>query len=260
MRLGLICMVFLGSLLVPSQAEAQSLLERYRQARFQAEADRLMRVRGLRPETLPPAHLPGWADTLTAFYNRHQEQPVIEPPPPPPFEGARWRPLRRLERRWFERNFESTAWSFLGNTLFTRLDTTLTRELRARLEGRFGPPTLTLVEAQDSTTVSSDRYIQFEYWMLVNETIPLRIMDVGGPLDRGLIIASDQQLRSQLHDLRTALELELYSDTVPTAYQDYYYDQETRNWYLTGFDGSRYFTRRTSRPRLTGRPLLLQGP
>lgn len=244
------------------ETEAQSLIEQYRQARFQAEAERLIRSNGLQAVARPPAHLPTWADTLAAFYDRWKKEPPPPPPPPPsPFDDARWRPLKRLERGWFERNFENTAWSFLGNTLFTRLDTTRTTELRARLEARFGPPTLTMVEAAEGSSVSSESYIQFEYWIVVNESIPLRIIDVGGPLDRGLILASDEKMRASLFDLRESLERELYNEIVPAAYEDYYFDQETRFWYVTGFDGSRFYSRRTTRPNLgRGRPFTIDGP
>lgn len=232
---------------------AQSLLRQYQQARFEAQAEEILRKRGMHAVPRPPDHVPSPADTLMAWWNRHRIEPPPPPPPPSPFLNARWRSLKRLERGWFERTFANTNWAYSGNARHTVLDTTQTPEIRARLEDRFGPPTLTLVETLADTSLATDPYIQFEYWIVLNDSIPLRIMDVGGPLDRGVVLVSSAEMRSKLQELRDALEHELFDEAKEAPYIDYFFDELTSTWYESGFDGRRYSSRTISRPVLLRR-------
>ena len=233
-------------------AAAQSILQQYREARFEARAEEILRRHGLRSVPRPPDHVPSAADTLAAWWNRRNVVPEA-PPPPPPFEHARWRPLKRLERGWFERNFADVQWAYSGNARHTRLDTTATPEIRARLEDRFGAPTLSLVEVSRDTTLDTDASIQFEYWVVLNDSIPIRIMDVGGPLDRGVILVSSSRMRDQLPSLRSALQRELFDEATEAPYIDYFFDELTGDWYESGYDGRGYFTRSIQRPAVLRR-------
>ena len=243
-------------------AAAQSLLQQYREGRFRAQAEKILDRQGLRAKPRPVAHVPSAADTLAAWWSR--DEPKVEPPPPlpPPFSDARWRHLRRLERAWFSRTFSDERWAFAGNTQHSALDTTYTHHLRALLEDRFGAPTVTVVEAVESDSlVPVDPHIQFEYWAVVNDTIPVRIMDAGGPLDRGLIVASTASVRDSLTALREALGRELFGGATPLPYVDYYFDELTGLWYETGYDGQTYFRRKIPRPSLErGRPWIPDVP
>jgi len=167
--------------------------------------------------------------------------------------------LRRLERGWFERRFAGTGWSFLGSgRYFTIFDTTKTRVLRARLQAQFGEPTQELADfdLRPPGTNPPDEYIQFEYWFVVNDSIPVKVMDAGGPRDRGLILVADQQVRDHLYSLRQALLRPLHQPK-RAPYVDYWYEQETGRWYRAGFDGTDYFLRRISRWQLEpGRPTI----
>ncbi|HEX7071024.1 MAG TPA: hypothetical protein VF190_09470 [Rhodothermales bacterium] len=250
-------LLWVGLAVCVRPAAGQSILQQYQQARFQAKAEEILRRHGMRAVPRPPDHVPSAADTLAAWWNRHFVEPPPPPPPPPPFLNARWRPIRRLGRGYFEREYGSVMWAYAGNARHTRLDTTVTSELRARLESRLGSPTLTLVEVTGDSIPFTDASIQFEYWVVLNDSIPLRIMDVGGPLDRGLILVTTARLREQLPALRDALERELFEEATEEAYVDYYFDELSGLWYRTGYDGRRYFTERIPRPVLVrGRPFI----
>lgn len=256
-RFSLLLLFAIGFLAAQPLA-AQSLLQQYQKARFEAQAQEILRRRGLRATPRPPDHVPSAADTLAAWWNRHRVEPPPPPPPPPPFADARWRSLKRLERGWFERTFAGEQWAYAGNSRHIQLDTTETPELRARLEDRFGAPTLTLVETLADTGLATDDYIQFEYWIVVNDSIPVRIMDVGGPLDRGLVLVSSAQMRSQLIALRDALQRLLFEEAKEAPYIDYYFDELTSTWYESGYDGRRYFSKRITQPVLLRRRPLIQ--
>jgi hypothetical protein len=157
-----------------------------------------------------------------------------------------------MERSWFRKRYGDTDWSFLGTgPRLTFLDTTYTRDLRARLQARFGAPTRTLAEVdlaawRRSPDSSREALPQFAYWFVVNDSIPVRVTDVNGPAGRGLIVSTDREHRDRLLALRAALLGDLRR-AEPTPYVDYYYDDAARRWYRVGFDGRSFFRERISR-------------
>lgn len=177
--------------------------------------------------------------------------------PAPAFVLESWRVVRRFEQRWFQRRFGQEGWAYLGSNSWTPLDTLRTSELRARLQAHFGDPTRTLAEVDLVQQRPRDEYIQFEYWLVLNDSIPFRIMDVNGPFERGLVVASAPRYRDQLWEIRQALLGRLIADPRQAPFVDYYYQRETDTWYLTGFDGQRFFLEPVRRLHwIPGRPRL----
>ena len=81
---------------------------------------------------------------------------------------------------------------------------------------------------------------------MVNDSIPVRVSDVNGPGERGVIVAADRRYRADLVALRTALFRPLRREE-RAPYVDYYYQPEPRRWYRVGFDGRTFFRERISR-------------
>lgn len=248
-------------LCVAAPAQGQSLVERYKSQRFRAQAERIFARHGLRARPLPPAHVPSDADTVRlwiAQFNPDVLAPVAAPEPPRPrVEITSWKQVRKLERPWFEKEFGSTLWAYVGSNRRTPLDTMMTRELRARLEARFGAPTRTISEVEFRDDLRKEEYIEFEYWFVLNDTIPLIVMDVNGPFERGLVVAGDQRFRAMLDDIKHAFLEELVRSDERAPYVDYYYNMERGTWYRTGYDGRAYFLTPIPRPNLAlGRPVL----
>ncbi len=247
-------------LLFAPAARGQSLAERYNTALFRAQAERIFAERGLRATLKPPAHVLSPSDSVRAWIARFNPEvaPFTEPEPAvPAFVVDKWKLVRKLERPWFEKQFESTLWAYVGSNRITPLDTMFTRELRARLEARFGSPTRTLTEVDFHDNLRKEEYIEFEYWFVLNDSIPLIVMDVNGPFERGLVVAGDQRFRDHLLDIKHAFLEELVRSGERAPYVDYYYHTERGLWFRTGFDGQRYFLTQISRPNLArGRPYL----
>lgn len=224
----------------PTDDDGSSLVERYRAARRQLLVRRHLRRTGGIP-VLPIERLPTPTDSL------RPPEPTRQAPadPQPSFPLHDVRTVQRLERDWFRKRFADTEWSFLGATPdHTFFDTTRTRALRARLQAQFGDPTRTLGDASADAN-RSDR-AQFEYWFVVNDSIPVRVMDPRGPRGRGLILSAERSYRDRLQLLRDALLAPLRrSERAP--YVDYYYDDRLGRWYRTGFDGRAFFLERISR-------------
>ncbi|WP_103027480.1 hypothetical protein [Salinibacter altiplanensis] len=216
------------------------LIERYQAERTRALARRHLRQQGRWPAH-PPTRLPIPTDSLR-LVRPASSSPAADAPP---FALDDVRPVRHLERSWFREQFADTEWAFLGaGADHTFLDTTRTPTLRARLQAEFGDPTQTLADAplDDSLTGRP----QFEYWFVVNDSIPVQVMDGRGPKGRGLVVAADRAYRDRLRGLRDALLASLReAGTAPHV--DYYYDERRERWYRTGFDGRSFFLSPMSR-------------
>lgn len=251
--------VFVAALLLcawGTPVRAQSLIEMYRSARFQARAQQVFDEHGYGAKPMPVDWVPYASDSMSARMARIFP-PEAEPPAAPRLEIREWQLIPKLGRSWFERNYGADGWSFLGNTAMTRLDTTFTREIRAHLESEFGTPTQTIADLEETENRPLGDFIQFEYWFVLNDSIPLRVMDVNGPLERGVVVASEQKYRHLLPELRDRLDVRLLEHAGRAPYADYYYLPDQRMWFITGFDGRRYFLNRISKPNLRlGRPLL----
>lgn len=251
-------LVFVGFSAGPRIALGQSLVEMYRSAQLREHAEAILKEHNgvsILPLDRVPYHDEELRTRMSDLFPVEEVEP--EEVRQPAIEIRGWNLIPKLGRGWFEKEFENTNWSFLGSNAISPLDTTFTRELRARLEAKFGAPTLTVVELDHSTPLLDGEYIQFEYWFVLNDSIPVRVMDVNGPFERGLVLASSQKYRRLLPELKQAFLGDLVSDDDRAPYVDYYFLPEQRMWFRTGFDGRRYFLDRVSRPDLKlGRPLL----
>ena len=231
-------------------ADSLSLAERYRTVRLRMlSQDFLEGRRGLPVQ--PPRLLPTDADSLLSPSSQ-SDTARAAPETKPSFSLASVRRVRTLERSWFRQRYRAVEWAFLGSgSRLTFPDTSRTRDLRARLQARFGPPTRSLAEVYSNEWVQApdstrEPPIQFEYWFIVNDSIPVRVSDVGGPGERGVIVSTDRRHRDDLVALRSALFGPLKS-VERAPYVDYYYEQSTRRWYRVGFDGRSFFRERISR-------------
>jgi len=231
--------------------QQRSLVERYQQARLQMLAKRMRTNQQGRIRPAPTVRMATASDSLRPSPARQ-----VNVPDEPAFPIHHVRSLRKLERGWFEQEFADTRWSFLGaGRYFSPFDTTMTQDLRGRLQAVFGNPTQTLADFDLGPT--RDQYVQFEYWLVVNDSIPVKVTDANGALDRGLIVSTSAEYRGQLRELRKQL-LSPIMDVDPAPYVDYYFESETRRWYRTGYDGESYFLDRVYRYDMTPqrRPVL----
>ncbi len=244
-------LLFVARALVGS-VHAQDLIDMYQSARLEAQAAELARTYGMRLEPLDPVRLPAPHDSLFAAEEPVKEVKVVEQVQEVnPFVDAEWDVVRRFQRGSFERKYRDARWAYLGSATVSPLDTTMTSELRARMQAVFGRPTRTVSELMRDKGHRIDEFLQFEYWFVVNDSIPVLAMDTAGPFDRGLVLATDDRYRASLQDLRAALGEILLEKGESAVYSDYYYNQEQRSWYLTGYDGRKYFTQKVAQPEFT---------
>ena len=248
---------FAAGLLLAPAATGQGFLDRYRTTAAARQAEARGAGPGVARPVLPPEPLAVLDPAATAAlaWFAAGDLPLVVEPLPPAFTATSVRPVRRLERLGFRNRYARTPWAYAGPLYRTTLDTMRTWRLRGALEARFGPPSETVGDLGADARLGLGSAFQFEYWFVVNDSIPLRVTDAGGPLDRGLIVSTDARYRDRIYRLREAVFGDL-ATTRPAPHADYYFDPEARSWWLVGYDGVRFVRRAIPRPdfRTGGRP------
>lgn len=257
-----VCLV-LACLFGPADARGQrettsELLDMYIRNRALALAKENVSRSGGRIPLLPISIVPGKSDSLLTWLVSLKEPEFVPPPDEEQLVVESWILVERLRRSSYEDLFASTAWAFVGSNSRDGLDTLQTRELRARMEAVFGPPTVTLAEMDSVESLPNDQIIEFEYWFVLNDSIPLMAIDVNGPWDRGLVTATDEKYRDQLRNLKDSFLWQLLESGERKPFADYYFNRQQRTWYISGFDGAMFFDKRIARPELRlGRPSMV---
>ena len=239
-----------------SEITKDDLARIYAEARFALEFERITdRVKVVTPR--PLERLKTASDTLGNWIL--QQSFEHRAPDNKPWEGmvSRWRLIQANERLAHRTQFETAQWAYLGNNYLTALDTVETSIIRARMQSRFGPPTVTLAEGEFARNPSQEENIQFEYWFILNDSVRVIVMDVNGPFDRGIIVAGDHRYRPVLYNLRQSFLSRMMREEPFGAYVDYYFNYDGGRWYQTGYDGRDFFSRPIREPDLAkGRPQL----
>ena len=232
-------------------ASGQTLIDRYQQERQQHVLQQLF-SEGVWDASAPGAYrpLPAGTDTL------YQKASTYADDGAELFSVDNVRVVHRFEETWFNDTFADVNWSFLGpQHQRALLDTTRTVDLRARMQAHFGAPTHVLA---DDLTPERERFDQFAYWLVVNDSIPVIVTDASGARDRGLVLMTERRWRDALLDLRDAVLAPLHETDDRAPYVDYFYDDVDNRWYRVGFDGQTFFhepiARRQLRPGVRPRP------
>ena len=162
-----------------------------------------------------------------------------------------WRKVEPDAQQDFVEQYAEAYWQAAdpGAGLVDSLDTAA---LRGRLQAAFGRPTRN-ADAQRRYGYGGSEYIQFEYWFVVNDSIPVLALDIDGPYGRGLMIATDDPHAAIATHLKADLSARLAQARRPDPWVDYYHSYERGHWVRTGFNGDEAFTVRVRPPRWSGR-------
>ena len=239
------------------QQKTSDLLTYYLQARTRQIATDKASSGNFRLTYLPLDLLDTKAQVIQTQLNELSWNDLLASLPEPleTFGISSIRLISRLESGSYTKLFSEADWSFMGSTTRSAIDTMKTADIRARLEYHYGAPTQTLAEIGYPDSLRREDVVEFEYWFLANGNIPVTILDVNGPLDRGIVLAAEMKYRSKLDLIKKTLFEQLTKQPNRKQFIDYYYNFDQRAWYLTGFDGVRFFDQRIKRPDLTmGRP------
>ena len=233
----------------PTQAQDhRDIISTYQQERMRVLAEQHLKESGgyLQAAPLRPLPVPQVA-ALRAMLRRSAQAMQNQTPK---FKVTAWYLAGNMRRRWYENRFGDIDWTYLGSTGATRLDTMLTHELRARLQGTFGDPTQTIADYR-RLEAEAEAPAQFEYWFMLNGSIPFRVMDVNGPFERGLVVATEREYRDRLSAMRQSFLKRILDPEAAAPFADYYFEPITDTWFLTGYDGSGYILEPIDPPGLS---------
>ena len=164
-------------------------------------------------------------------------------------EPIRWRKIAAEDQGEFLDRYREVFWQSIGTP--NPQDTLATSHFRARLNGLFGAPTRNAA-AMEQEEYAGSEFVQFEYWLIANDSIPILVLDIDGPFGRGLLVAADEAYTDDYAAIKDDLFEKMFKSE-PTPYADYYHSRERSQWYRTGFDGTEYFIREVRRPRWAAR-------
>lgn len=156
--------------------------------------------------------------------------------------------VEKNERVAFQRQFSEmimTGEGFQGNTVIDNLPTT---EIRARLQKAFGDPTMRLDDFIGQANVRPGNSIQFEYWFIVNDSIPMMILDIDGPFTLGVVYAGSNRYVDMMPEIKRTLSRALMNVSSMGEFQDVFYSPERNEWFNVEYKDGVYKTDKISRP------------
>lgn len=153
------------------------------------------------------------------------------------------------ERNAFEERFGDIKWTGQGLYNPTTIDRIPTIELRSRLQAVFGEPTQTIKDLINNRNFRPGKAIQFEYWFVVDEEMPLMILDLDGPFENGLVYVGASRFIDLMPQVkRTLNRLLMGEEGDPEEFQDYFYSPERQQWYLVQYKDGEFQQNMIDRP------------
>lgn len=152
------------------------------------------------------------------------------------------------ERDAFQRRFGNipmTGEGFQGHTVMDNLPTS---EIRARLQRAFGDPTMRLDDFIGRTDVRPGHSVQFEYWFIVNDSIPMIVLDIDGPFTIGLVYAGGINYVDMMPEIKRTLSRKLMNISQLGEFQDVFFSPERNEWYNVEYRAGAYKTEKITRP------------
>ena len=253
-----------GLMSLASALQAQTVVEVLREQRREARVAEIMAELGPLVPARPPVEL-GTPDEHTLAYRAVIAAQTAEREAFLAAEAAKADSLIRVARMasftWqrvppdgqgaFLEQYREAFWRAAQPQRGLAIDSLSTQILRGRLQAAFGRPTRN-ADAERRHGYGGSEYIQFEYWFVVNDSIPVLVFDLDGPFGRGLLVASDERHADLMRRLKRGLSRRLAAATRRDPWLDYYHSFDRRQWYRVGFNGTEDFLVEVRPPRWRG--------
>lgn len=152
------------------------------------------------------------------------------------------------DRRVFERDFRDVLWTGAGLEATTVIDRIPTREIRARLQKVYGDPTQKLKHLYGQDGFRPGHYIQFEYWFVIDDNIPMMALDIDGPFGNGLVFIGASRYVDLMPEIKRTFARRLMEIDELAEYEDHYFEIDSRQWYLVSYRNGEFSNDRVSRP------------
>lgn len=153
------------------------------------------------------------------------------------------------ERNQFQSQFANIKWTGQGLYNPTTIDRIPTVELRSRLQSVFGEPTQTIKDLINTTNFRPGKAVQFEYWFIIDDEIPMMILDLDGPFENGLVYVGASRYIDLMPQVKRTLTRMLMDETDELAsFSDYFYSPERDQWYIVEYQNGEFNHEPIDRP------------
>jgi hypothetical protein len=150
------------------------------------------------------------------------------------FQKSTFEKVEKSEAKAFDEQFEGMIWTAQGfNRQASVVDNLPTTELRARLQQVFGNPTKTVKDLIEEKKFgrSEGATIQFEYRFVVNDSIPVMLLDINGPFGQGLVWVGGNRWVDRMAQIKRDLAEEIMSTKTLAEFEDFFYSPEQEKWF-----------------------------
>lgn len=152
------------------------------------------------------------------------------------------------DRAKFQSRFRNIKWTGQGLYQKTTIDHVPTIELRARLQALYGDPTQTLPDMVGKKNFRPGMFVEFEYWFVVNDSIPMMVLDVDGPFGTGLVYAGASRYIDLMPGVKRTLSKKLMEVQDLGEFKDYFYSPEREKWFLVEYRDGKFSHKEISQP------------
>ena len=146
----------------------------------------------------------------------------------------------------FEERFSSIKWTGQGFN-YNSLDRMPAIEIRARLQSAYGDPTKTIETVMGDGKFRAGKAIQFEYWFVVNGSIPMMVLDLDGPFADGLVYVGASRYIDLMPEVKRTLTRTV-TEVEPKEYADFFFSPEREQWYKVSYKNGDYTKEEIDKP------------
>lgn len=164
------------------------------------------------------------------------------------FEESDIQKVNPSERAQFEQRFSDISWTGQGLYNPSMIDRLPTIELRSRLQAAFGEPTQTIKDLINNN-FRPGKAVQFEYWFIIDDEIPMMILDLDGPFENGLVYVGASRYIDLMPQIKRTLNKKLMNEVDELApFSDYFFSPERDQWYLVEYENGEFNQEMINRP------------
>lgn len=165
------------------------------------------------------------------------------------FEDPDIQKVESDEKDAFQERFSDINWTGQGLYNPTTIDRIPTIELRSRLQAVYGDPTQVIGDLINQKNYRPGKAVQFEYWFIIDDEIPMMILDLDGPFENGLVYVGASRYIDLMPQIKRTLTRQLMNEGDDFAsFSDYFYSPERDQWYIVRYQGGEFEREAIDRP------------
>lgn len=146
----------------------------------------------------------------------------------------------------FQSMFSDIKWTGQGFNP-NKLDRIPAIEIRAHLQSAYGEPTQTIEDVAKQGKFRAGKAIQFEYWFIIDGKIPMMVLDLDGPFEKGLVYVGASRYIDLMPQVKRTFTRTV-TEAAPKEYKDYFFSPERQQWYQVTYKDGKYSKEEIDKP------------